>query len=70
MLIYFVDVWNILREFGKSYDHFGTFGVDFGTFFPALVSRTEKNLATLDGAGDLLFSPRTFLRLVKASIER
>jgi hypothetical protein len=39
-------IWNILRTFGIFYDHLVQF-VFIGTFFPVLVSCTEKNLATL-----------------------
>jgi hypothetical protein len=40
LLIYFMAIWNILWRFGIFYDH-------FVHFFPALVSYTKKNLATL-----------------------
>jgi hypothetical protein len=47
MLIYFMAIWNILRTFGKCYDHFVRF-VLIRYIFPVLVTRTNKNLATLD----------------------
>jgi hypothetical protein len=46
MLIYFMAIWNILRTFGKFYDHLVHF-LFIGLFFPLLVSCTKKNLATL-----------------------
>jgi hypothetical protein len=44
MLIYFMDIWNILRTFGKFLLHF----VLILYIFPVLVSCTNKNLATLN----------------------
>jgi hypothetical protein len=46
MLIYFMAIWNILRTFGKFYDHLVHFLLIW-YIFPALVLRTNKNLATL-----------------------
>jgi hypothetical protein len=43
LLIYFKAIWNILLTFGTLYDHLAHFGI----FFPVLVSRTKKSLATL-----------------------
>jgi hypothetical protein len=48
MLIYLMDVWNILRTFGKIYDKLVHLVLIRNTF-PVLVSRTKKNLATLQG---------------------
>jgi hypothetical protein len=39
-------IWNILRRFGKFYDHLVHF-VLIWYIFPVLVSRVKKNLATL-----------------------
>jgi hypothetical protein len=39
-------IWNILRTFGKFYDHWVQL-VMIWHIFPVLVSRTKKNLATL-----------------------
>jgi hypothetical protein len=60
-LKYFTAIQNILRTFGKCYGQlvnskaiwyiqrpFGTFCVDSVHFFPVLVSRPKKNMATLD----------------------
>jgi hypothetical protein len=41
-------IWNILRPFGKFYDHLVHF-VFIWYIFPVLVSCTKKNLATLVG---------------------
>jgi hypothetical protein len=51
--IYFIAIWNILWTFEIFYDHLGYFLTilyilcSLGTFLPALVSWTMKNLATL-----------------------
>jgi hypothetical protein len=42
----FNAIWNILWTFGVLVGHLVHFG-SFGTFFPVLVSRNKKNLATL-----------------------
>jgi hypothetical protein len=44
--VYFITIWNILRIFGKCYDHLIHF-VSIWYIFRVLVSRTNKNLATL-----------------------
>jgi hypothetical protein len=49
LTMYFMAIWNILRTFGKFYNHVGNF-MTIWYIFPVLVSRTNKNLAT-----DLLF---------------
>jgi predicted membrane channel-forming protein YqfA (hemolysin III family) len=46
MSIYFMAIRNVLRTIVKFYDHFVHFVLIFGTFFPVLVSRSNKNLAT------------------------
>jgi hypothetical protein len=43
----FFAIWNILRTIGKFYDHLVHF-VLIRYIFPVLVSRTKKNLATLN----------------------
>jgi hypothetical protein len=43
MLEYFIAIRNILRPFGTFYGHFGILVY----FFPVLVYRIKKNLATL-----------------------
>jgi hypothetical protein len=45
MLIYFMNIWNILQTFGIFYDHFVQFGFHMVPF-PVLASCTKKNLAT------------------------
>jgi hypothetical protein len=47
MLINFMAIWNILRTFEIFYDYLVHF-VFVWYSFPALVSCTKKNLATLD----------------------
>jgi hypothetical protein len=47
MLIYFMALWNILQAFGIFHDNFVHF-VFIWYIFPALVSCTKKNLATLE----------------------
>jgi hypothetical protein len=60
MLVYFTDIWSILRSFVIFYGHLvhftvfchilWTFGIVRGNlvyFFPVLVFCTKKNLATL-----------------------
>jgi hypothetical protein len=46
LLIDFIANWNILRTFGKFNDHLVHFLLIW-YIFPVLVSRTNKNLATL-----------------------
>jgi hypothetical protein len=46
MMIYFTEIWTILRTFGEVYDHLVHL-VLIWYIFPVLVSRTKKNLATL-----------------------
>jgi hypothetical protein len=46
MLIYLIDIWNILQAFGIYYDHL-VHNVFIWYIFPVWVSRTKKNLATL-----------------------
>jgi hypothetical protein len=55
MLIYFMVFWNILRTFGKFYDHLVRF-VLIWYIFPALVSYIKKNLATLGPSDKIIFS--------------
>jgi hypothetical protein len=43
MLIYIMDYWNILRTFGKIYDHLcSTFGVDVEHFSGFGITYQEK----------------------------
>jgi hypothetical protein len=46
-LMYFMAIWNILRTFVIFYDDLESF-VFIWNIFHVLVSRTNKNLATLD----------------------
>jgi hypothetical protein len=46
LLIHFMAICNILRTFGVFYDHLVHI-VLIWYIFPVLVSRTNKNLATL-----------------------
>jgi hypothetical protein len=48
MLRSFMAIWNILRTYGKFYDHL-VHNVLIWYIFPASVSRTNKNLVTLIG---------------------
>jgi hypothetical protein len=52
MLIYFMAIRNSLRTFGKFYDHLVNFVLIWYTDL-VLVSRTNKNLATLDSSAEL-----------------
>jgi hypothetical protein len=46
MLVYFMDLWTILRPFGIIYCHLVVL-LSFDTFYPNLVYGTQKNLATM-----------------------
>jgi hypothetical protein len=47
MLIYFMDIWTILRTFAIFYDHFWYILCSFGTLFWFWCHVLRKNLATL-----------------------
>jgi hypothetical protein len=47
ILMYFKDIWNILRTFGIVFYHLVHFVFIWYNFFPVLVPCTKKNLAPL-----------------------